>query len=89
MSDDKFVEAGEATRGRDAASNSALPHAAPAGSEAARPGHRRHESPPEAGERSRDSAKPYTADTEPYEDPSLDDPRDPDQRADARRGPIA
>lgn len=81
--------AGDPSGGADAARNGPLRRQTPAGEPGSGVDHHRHESSVELEERAAKGRKPYTAETEAYSDPSLDDPTDPDQRADARRGPIA
>jgi hypothetical protein len=71
--------------GADAARNGPYRRLAPAGTPEAAPDHRRHESSAELDRRARDGAKPYTTEVETYRNPATDDPRDPDQREDARK----
>ncbi|MEJ1157148.1 hypothetical protein [Prosthecomicrobium sp. N25] len=75
--------------GADAARNGPLPRTSPAGTPGAKPDHRRHESDRKLDDRADASPKPYTAEEETYRDPAIADPRDPAQRRDARKGPIA
>lgn len=81
--------AGDPSGGADAARNSPLRRQTPAGEAGSGVDHRRHESSAELDRRAENGRKPYTTETEAYANPSLDDPTDPDQRADARKGPIA
>lgn len=89
MTDPKTHRPTARSGGEDAAAHGPLAGTGSAGEPGAGPDHRRHEASAESTKRSAKGPKPYTSEIETYADDAVADPRDPAQRADARRGPIA